>query len=377
MIVPFQIPWDPACLADLQRRLNETRLSDAVVSDWSYGMERGFLKDLLGYWRDQYDWAGRRESLNRLPHFRATIDGYDLHLLHYRAAALDAVPLLLMNGWPSSFVEFQRLADLLMRGETAFDVVIPSQPGFGFSGVQTRPYQIEPSDLYPKLMTALGYDRFMVSGTDIGAGVATRIALNYPDRVIGAHVAAVAVKPRAPDDPPSSAAELDYEARAAIWMREEGGYQGIQSTKPQTLAFALADSPAGLASWVVEKFHGWSDCDGDVLSVFPLDFLIDNLMIYWITNTIGSSVRYYYEATHLRPKLKARDFVRPPTAVAMWPKDIATAPRELAARLYNVQRYTVFPKGGHFPAWEQPAAYADDLRQFAKSVQAWRRPGGR
>jgi microsomal epoxide hydrolase len=249
-------------------------------------------------------------------------------------------------------------------------VVVPTLPGFGFSDRQIRPNQVEPSDLYPKLMSAPGHDRFMVSGTDIGSGVATRIALHHPNRVIAAHVAAVADKPRAPNAAPPSTAELDYDARAAIWDRDEGGYQSIQSSKPQTLAFALADSPAGLASWIVEKFRNWSDCDGDVCSVFPPGVLIDNLMIYWISNTIGSSVRYYYEATHLRPKIQANDFVRAPTAVAMWPKDIAVAPRELAARLYNVQRYTVFAKGGHFPAWEQPVLYAEDLRQFVSTVRA-------
>jgi len=370
MIVPFQIPWDPEGLADLKHRLGATRWSDAVVSDWSYGMERGLLEQLLGYWRDRYDWAERRDALNRLPHFRATIDGYGLHFLHYRGRGPDPVPLLLMNGWPSSFVEYQRLAVLLSQGEPSFEVVIPTQPGFGFSDRQTRPYQVEPSDLYPKLMTALGHERFMVSGTDIGSGVATRIALHNPDRVIAAHVAAVATKPSAPDASPPSVAELDYEARVANWARDEGGYQAIQNSKPQTLAFALADSPAGLASWIVEKFRGWSDCDGDVFSVFTSEVLIDNLMIYWTTNTIGSSVRYYYEATHLRPKIQASDFVRPPTAVAMWPKDIALAPRALAARLYNVQRYTVFPRGGHFPAWEQPVLYAEDLREFAMTVHA-------
>ncbi|MDB5427590.1 MAG: epoxide hydrolase [Phenylobacterium sp.] len=369
MIVPFQIPWDPEGLADLNRRLTATRWNDAVVSDWSYGMERGFLQKLVGYWRDQYVWAERRAALNRLPHFRATIDGYGLHYLHYRGRGPDAVPLLLMNGWPSSFVEYQRLAVLLSQGEPSFDVVVPTHPGFGFSDRPTRPYQVEPADLYPKLMTALGHDRFMVSGTDVGSGVATRIALHYPDRVIAAHVSAVAEKPWAAGASPPTASERDYEARAEIWDRDEGGYGSIQSSKPQSLAFALADSPAGLASWIVEKFRNWSDCDGDVLSVFPPEVLIDNLMIYWTTNTIGSSVRYYYEASHLRPKLLAADFVRPPTAVAMWPKDIALAPRELAARLYNVQRYTVFPKGGHFPAWEQPVLYAEDLRQFERTVR--------
>ncbi len=370
MIVPFQLPWDPEGLADLKRRLGATRWSDAVVSDWSQGMERGFLQQLIGYWRDHYDWAERRDVLNHLPHFRTTIDGYGLHFLHYRGRGPSAVPLLLMNGWPSSFVEYQRLAVLLTRGEPSFEVVIPTQPGFGFSDRTTQPYQLEPADLYPKLMTVLGHEQFTVAGTDIGSGVATRIALRHPNRVMAAHVSSVAAKPRKPDDPPPSSAEFDYELRASAWAQTEGGYQAIQSFKPQTLAFALADSPAGLASWIVEKFRGWSDCDGDVFSVFPPDALIDNLMIYWNTNTIGSSARYYYEATHLRPRLQAGDYVRAPTAVAVWPKDIALAPRELAARLYNVQRYTAFPKGGHFPAWEQPDLYADDLRQFVTTVRA-------
>ncbi|MBC7768570.1 MAG: epoxide hydrolase, partial [Phycisphaerales bacterium] len=219
MIVPFQIPWDLEGLADLHRRLRATRWNDAVVSDWSYGMERGFLQQLLAHWQDQYDWAERRAALNRLPHFIATIDGYGLHFLHYPGRGPHAVPLLLMNGWPSSFVEYQRLAVLLSQGEPSFEVVIPTQPGFGFSERLTQPYQIEPSDLYPKLMTALGHHRFMVSGTDIGSGVATRIALHHPDRIIAAHVSAVAEKPRAPGASPPSDAERDYEARQAIWIR--------------------------------------------------------------------------------------------------------------------------------------------------------------
>jgi pimeloyl-ACP methyl ester carboxylesterase len=368
--VLFQIPWGPDGLADLKRWLKATRWNDAAVSDWSYGMERGFLQKQISYWSDRYDWVERRAALNRLPHFRAAIDGYGLHFLHYRGRGPNPVPLLLMNGWPSSFVEFQRLAVLLSQGEPSFDMVVPTHAGFGFSVRPTRPYQIEPADLYPTLMTALGHERFMVSGNDVGSGVATRIALRHPDRVIAAHVSAIAEKPRAPDASPPSAAERDYEARAETWDRDEGGYGSIQRSKPQSLAFALADSPAGLASWIVEKFRNRSDCDGDALSVFPPEVLIDNLMIYWTSNTIGSSVRYYYEATHFRPRLESGDFVSPPTAVAMWPKDIALAPRELAARLYNVQLYTVFPKGGHFPAWEQPALYAENLREFARTVRA-------
>jgi pimeloyl-ACP methyl ester carboxylesterase len=344
MIVPFEVPWDAEVVADLKRRLSATRWSDAVTADW----------------------AQRRAALNRLPHFRAEIDGNGVHFLHFRGRGAAPVPLLLMNGWPSSFVEYQRLAPLLADAEPSFEVVLPALPGFGFSDRPTSPYQVEPASVFPKLMTALGHERFMVAGTDIGSGVATRIALRHPGRVLAAHVSAVAPKPAAPGEPPLTSDEIAYAEREAIWSRDEGGYQAIQSSRPQTLAFALADSPAGMASWIVEKFRAWSDCRGDVLSVFPMEMLIDNLMVYWTTQTIGSSVRYYYEGSRLRPALKADDFVTAPTALGVWPHDLAFPPRELAARLYNLRRYTVFPRGGHFPAWEAPDLYAEDLRRFAR-----------
>ncbi|WP_419728983.1 epoxide hydrolase family protein [Lichenicola sp.] len=370
LIEPFQIPWDPDMVADLDRRLGATRWPDAVTTDWSYGMEEGFLAKLTAYWERDYAWSDRRAKLNRLPHFRATIDGFGVHFLHFRGYGRNAIPLLLMNGWPSSFVEYQRLAPLLAEGEPPFDIVIPTYPGFGFTDRPTRPYQVEPADLYAKLMTALGHDRFMVSGTDIGTGVATRLALDYPDRVLGVHISAVSHKPASAGEPPPTAAELAYMAADVVWDRDEGGYQAIQTSRPQTLAFGLADSPTGLASWIVDKFRAWSDCRGDVLSVFPAETLVDNLMVYWTTNTIASSNRYYYEAVHHRPRLRPETYVRPPTAIAIWPRDVALPPREMAERLYNVRRYTVFPRGGHCPAWEAPELYADDLRQFAISIAA-------
>ena len=365
MITPFELPPAAEALADLRRRLLSTRWNDAVTPDWSYGTERGFLQDLTSYWARDYDWETRRSALNRLPQFRATIDGYGVHFVRFVGEAEHPIPLLLMNGWPSSFVEYQRLAPRLAAGAPSFEVIMPALPGFGFSDPPTAPYQVEPADLFPKLMTALGHERFVVAGTDIGSGVATRIALNHPDRVIAAHVSAVAPKPLDPDAPPFTPDEAAYAERGAAWYREEGGYQAIQSSRPQTLAFALADSPAGLASWIVEKFRAWSDCGDDVLSVWPRETLVDNLMVYWLTNTIGSSVRYYFEASRMRPPLQASDFVRVPTAVAMWPADLALAPRSLAERLYNVRQYTLMPRGGHFPAWEAPDLYAEDLRRLA------------
>lgn len=365
MIATFEVPFDQRMTDDLRRRLAEVRWTDAVTTDWSQGTQQAFLAMLVAHWRDHYDWRERSEILNRLPHRRATIDGYGLHFLHFHGQGARPMPLLLMNGWPSSFVEYQRLVPLLRGGNPSFDIVIPTHPGFGYSDRPSRPYQVEPADLYPKLMRALGYERFIVAGTDIGSGVATRIALRHPARIVALHVSAVTLKPDRASDPSETEAEAAYARRAETWIRDEGGYQAIQSSKPQTLAFGLADSPAGLASWIVEKFHSWTDCDGDLLSVWPMEALIDNLMIYWTTNTIGSSVRYYYEGTRLRPPLLPDDYVQAPTAVAIWPHDLAHAPRELAERLYNVSRYTIMPKGGHFPAWEAPDLYADDLRRHA------------
>jgi len=368
MITPFQIPYDPEQLEDLGQRLRRIRWADAVTDDWAMGTERGFLERLVAFWRDEYDWAARREALNELPHFRATVDGRGLHFLHFHGEKSGPVPLLLMNGWPSSFVEYLRLWPFLVRGAPAFDVVIPTMPGFGYSDRPRRPYEAEPADLYPKLMSMLGYRQFMVAGTDIGAGLATRIALGSPERVLAAHVSSVAPKPFAPGAAPPTQAEIDYDARLAAWVREEGGYQAIQSTRPQTLAYGLSDSPVGLAAWIVEKLRAWSDCDGDVASVWPMETLADTLTIYWTTNTIGSSIRYYYEAAKLRPPLSADAFVSAPTAVAMWPHDLALAPRERAERLYDVRSYTVFPRGGHFPAWETPELYAEDLRRIARAI---------
>jgi microsomal epoxide hydrolase len=363
----FEISFGAAAMADLLGRLRNTRWTDAVAPDWSYGTDLPFLQRLVRHWAEAYDWPARLAALNALPHRRMEIGGYGVHYLHFKPPGGGA-PLLLMNGWPSSFVEYTRLGPLLAEGPEPFEVVIPALPGFGFSDRPTRPYQVEPADLFPALMSALGHERFLAAGTDIGSGVATRIALHHPERVTGIHISAVAPKPAAPGAPPPSAAELAYAARSEAWSRDEGGYQAIQSSRPQTLAVGLADSPAGLAAWIVDKFRAWSDCDGDVERVFPLDTLVDNLMVYWITGTIGSSVRYYYEASRLRPPLRADDFVAAPTALAVWPHDLAQPPRGLAERLYNIRRYTVMPRGGHFPAWEAPELYAADLRAFAGDI---------
>ena len=218
-------------------------------------------------------------------------------------------------------------------------------------------------------MTAhLGHHRYLASGTDIGAGTARRLALKHPAALRGIHVSAVADLPLTPRSPPLTEAEIAYRARAATWEADEGAYEHLHYTKPQTLAFALNDSPVGLASWIVEKFHAWSDHGPDLLATFPADMLLDNLMIYWATQTIGSSMRHYYDSAHFRPAARPEDRVVVPTAISMWPKDLVHAPREWAERSYNVQRYTTQAHGGHFPAWEEPEAYTRDLRAFNRSL---------
>lgn len=373
----FHISFDSDLRKDLRQRLVQTRWSDAVTTDWLYGMNESFLKTLVQYWYAVYDFDAAEKRLNALPQFRANVGDFGISYIHLKGRGSNPKPLLLMNGWPSSFVEYGKLAAMLAdpaafggAAGDAFDVVIPALPGFGYSDRPTRPYQVNAEDLFHALMTEhLGYPRYIASGTDIGAGVATRLALKHPDSVMGIHISAVVDPPLTADSAPLSDAEKAYQATAARWEADEGAYEHLQSTRPQTLAFSLADSPAGLASWIVEKFYFWSDHSNDLLRTFSLDMLIDNLMIYWTTGTIGSSMRYYYDSYHLRPKLRASDHVNAPTAICMWPKDLVTAPKAWAERFYNVQQYTHQKHGGHFPGWEAPDEYAQDVRRFAKRLR--------
>jgi pimeloyl-ACP methyl ester carboxylesterase len=374
-MTPFRVHFDNALRGDLQRRLADTRWSDAVTGDWQYGTNKSFLQALVEYWQTTYDFDAAEQRMNAMPQFRSDIAGFGVHYVHIRGRGPRPRPLLLMNGWPSSFTEYRRLAPMLAdpaafggSADDAFDVVMPALPGFGFSGRPTRPHQVEAEDLFSTLMTEhLGYSTYIASGTDIGAGVATRLALKYPGAVQGIHIASVVDPPLTAASPPLTDAEKAYKARSAQWEAEEGAYEHVHYTKPQTLAFGLADSPVGLSSWIVEKFYSWSDHGDDLLTTFPPDMLIDNLMIYWATGTIGSSMRLYYDHRHFRAPFRITDRVSVPTAICMWPKDLVLAPREWAERFYNVRQYSTQKHGGHFPAWEAPDAYAHDVRLFAKA----------
>ncbi|MES2739858.1 MAG: epoxide hydrolase family protein [Pseudomonadota bacterium] len=376
-IAPWQAPFDTGPAVALRRRLLDTRWSDQVAPDWSYGTAEQPLRQLVQHWQSGYDWELAAARLNGLPHFRAEIDGFGIHFLHFKARGATGQPLLLMNGWPSSFVEYTKLAAILAdpashggQAGDAFDVVMPAHPGFGYSDRPGAPDQAHSVDLFLRLMTdGLGYASFIASGTDIGAGVATRMALKYPDQVCGIHISAVIDPPLTDASPPLSELERDYVACVARWHDQEGAYAHVQSTRPQTLAYALNDSPLGLASWILEKFHRWGDTGPDLFAVFPADMLLDNLNIYWSTQTIGASLRYYYEARHFRTPFIPADRVHVPTAICVWPKDLVRPPEEWARRFYNVCQYRVQARGGHFPAWEQPRLYADDLWLFLKTLR--------
>jgi len=372
----FSIRFDQALRDDLRRRLRATRWSRAAVGGWERGTSAAFLRDLLAQWSGPYDFDAAERRLNAWPQQRVAFDGFGLHYLRLPGRGPNPRPLLLLNGWPSSFVEFGRLAPRLAdpaafggSAEDAFEVVMPALPGFGYSDPPSAPGAPWAEQVFHRLMEGhLGHARYLVSGTDIGAGVARQLALAYPQAVQGIHIASVIDPPLAPDAVLTDD-ERAYRASAARWEAEEGAYEHVHYTRPQTLALGLADSPAGLASWIVEKFHAWSDHDGDLLRVFPAEMLLDTLMIYWATDSIGSSVGLYYDHAHFRPRAAAASRVEVPTALCAWPKDLVVAPREWAERAYNLVRYTRQPRGGHFPAWEAPEAYADDLRGFARQVK--------
>ncbi|HEX5759155.1 MAG TPA: epoxide hydrolase [Thermoanaerobaculia bacterium] len=380
-IRPFRFHAPEAVLADLRRRLESTRWPDEVPrSGWDYGANLGALRDLAASWRDGFDWRAQEERINRLPHFRAEIDGLGIHFLHYRGRGPDPLPILLLHGWPSSFLEMvglaPRLADPASSGGAAgdaFDVVVPSLPGIGFSDRPQAPGMTKTrmGALFTRLMVeGLGHARFAVRGGDIGSGVAAWMGVDYPEQVLGIHVSDVLRPGLGPESPPLTAAEQAFLAEEARWMEAEGAYDHVQRTKPQTLAYGLHDSPVGLLAWIVEKLRSWSDCGGYVTRRFSEDEILTLVTLYWVTETINSANRLYFERDRAPRFLAPGQRVEVPCAVTIFPADIDRPPVEWGRRAYNVQSWTEMPRGGHFAAHEEPELLARDLREFFRPLRA-------
>jgi pimeloyl-ACP methyl ester carboxylesterase len=378
-IEQFPIRVDDATLDDLRARLALTRFPDQIAgTGWEYGTPVGYVRALVEYWLDEYDWRAQEAELNRLDHFRTVIDGQSIHFVHARSAHADALPLLITHGWPGSIAEFldviPRLTDpeaFGSRAEDAFHVVAPSLPGYGFSEPPRTPgWDVRRvAQAFIELMPRLGYARYGAQGGDWGAQIATRIAARDAAHCAGLHLnMPIAAPPTAPL--PISDEEQAGLAAMAAFQRDEAAYAQLQGSKPQTLGLALNDSPAGLLSWIVEKFRTWSDCDGDPANVFTRDQLITNVMLYWVTQTITSSARLYWETMHSGALNDAPEYVTVPTGIARYPKEaVLRFPRSWVEQRYNVTHWAVMPRGGHFAAMEQPELFVDDLRTFFRTVR--------
>jgi len=376
---PFTIHVDDSLLADLKQRLARTRFPGEISgSSWDYGTNLAYLKDLVAYWRDKYDWRAAERRLNQFDQFTTTIDGLEIHFIHQRSRNANAMPLVISHGWPGSFVEFTKIIPLLTdpaahggNAADAFHVVAISLPGFGFSGKPTeRGYGPERiAGVVAKLMARLGYTRYGLQGGDWGASVSRFAAINDASHVVGLHSNfCLAGPPPGVKDPNDGvpAAELERMRARQAFFETERGYFLEQSTKPQTIGYALDDSPAGLAAWIVEKFRSWSDSNGDVEKSFSRDDLLTNITLYWVTQTATSSARIYYE--NQRAPAAARR-VEVPTACAVFPKEISIPPRRWAEAQYNLTRWTEMPRGGHFAALEEPQLLADDIRAFFRTLR--------
>jgi pimeloyl-ACP methyl ester carboxylesterase len=356
-VTPFTIDVPQAELDDMTARLRNTRWPDAVTEDWSQGIPPSALRRVVEYWADEFDWRDAERGLNELDH--VMVDGVHAIL----AGTKGATPLLLVHGWPDSFVRF--LAALPLIADR-FEIVIPSIPGYGFSTHPSEPLgPAGVADRFAALMTELGHERFMVHGGDIGTQIADQLGLRHPERVTALHLGDVPLR-RMRGIPPAeqTEAEREWQANGAAWELAEGAYSHLQRTKPQTLSASLNDSPAGLAAWILEKFETWSDRG---LDAFTLKSLATNLTIYWVTQSAGSAARYYFDNTVTPAGVQTV-----PTGFAVFPADLCPAPQASASRWYPVARWTDMPRGGHFGPWEEPELWAAELRAFADTVISYR-----
>ena len=377
-VEPFEVHIEESVLDDLRTRLAGTRFPDQIEgTTWEAGVPVDYLRDLVGYWRHAYDWRAEEARLNGYDHYRTELDGQAVHFIHARSPHPDAFPLLITHGWPGSVVEFLEVIPRLTdppafggRPEDAFDVIAPSLPGHGFSEPpRTRGWDVQRiARALIGLMDRLGYDRYGAQGGDWGSQVTSRIPMLDPDHCAAIHLnMPVGARPAAPG-PLTEEEQADLKDMGRF-MSEEAGYALEQRTRPQTLGVGLNDSPAGLLAWIVEKLRAWSDCDGDPERVFTRDQMLTNVMLYWTTQTIASSVRLYWETEQSGVLSRPLPFVEVPTGVARYPKEVLRWPRSWVEQQFNVTRWADLPRGGHFAAMEQPELFGDDVTAFFRTVR--------
>lgn len=364
---------DAAVLEDLQYRLRHTRWPDEIANDqWSYGVNKIWLQDFVTYWAGEFDWQQQETWLNSFPHYKTVINGLGIHYLHRKSPEPDAIPLLLLHGWPGSFVQMLPILPLLtdpkahgMPAVPAFDVVVASLPGFGFSDAFKVPGMAMESiaGLMAALMhDVLGYAKYGVRGSDLGGTAIDQMLRHFPGQVLGAHLTQIIVGAQIPLPADATPAETSFLARSFALGSPELSYAHQHASKPQTLAYGLNDSPAGLAAWICEKYRSWGDTGGNIETRFSKDFLATTLTLYWASASIGPSIRTYYEMVRNRG-----DGSRSPVPVAfqMSLQDMfPAAPREWAQRSHNVVRFTEAQRGGHFLEWEEPELVARDIQAF-------------
>jgi epoxide hydrolase len=377
-LVPFKVQVSDEDLADLKRRLRQTRWPDQLPeTGWAYGTDTAYLRELCTYWADEFDWRAVERAINGWPQFLTAIDGQQIHFLHVKSTAPSAVPLLLLHGWPGSVLEFQEVIGPLVDPEAyggsvadAFDIVCPSLPGYGWSGPTREPGWdlTRIARTFAELMDGLGYTRFAVQGGDWGSMIAVRLAQLHPDRIVGVHLNLILTAGPQPEDGDPTPEEAALVAERSRYGATEEGYVAIQSTKPQTLATALNDSPAGLASWMVDRFHAWTDCDGDLETALSRDSILAAISVYWLTRTAGSAARLYFERRTSGIPVVLDSRLDVPVGCAVFPHEIRRSSRRWAERHYNVQSWTEMPRGGHFAAWEQPDPLVADIRRFFGKV---------
>ena len=379
-IKPFEISFSDGALADLRARLENTRWPAEIGDngDWQAGTNLSYMRELTDYWLNSYDWRARERQMNALPQFKTQIDGVPIHFVHAKGKGPNPVPLIINHGWPWTYWDMRKiigpLSDPAAYGgnpEDSFDVICPSLPGYGFSSPLETPgvHFTQAGDLYVKLMDALGYEKFGTQGGDIGSAVSTMLGHRHADRVLGVHIhLLIPLGGSNPEPEDFTEEEMAGGARMADYYSDGSGYMHIQRTRPQTISYAMHDSPVGLAAWLVEKRRAWADTGGDIESVWTKDELIDNVMLYWLTETYLSAAMYYYnpgrEGAGSDLVNDNSPMVPVPTGVMQFEGDVWTMPRKWAERQYNIQSWKVEKHGGHFAPAEKPELIVEDLREF-------------